>query len=239
MNSRSIAFAAFALISLVSSLMAEQPAKPAFDPAKVELEGWTIHVDPSLLDGEHKELGMRALQMLGNHLQRIAILLPAEQLGKMRKLEIWLEYHHELASMQYHPDLDWLTENGYDPRLVKKVHIPRAEELLSRQQMLKHPAVILHELAHAYHDQFLSFDYPAVVAAYDQAMKEKLYDKSLLYTGEYVKHYGATNHKEYFAESTEAYFYHNDFYPFVRAELKQHDPRAYAVMEQVWGKVGK
>ncbi len=29
---------------------------------------------------------------------------------------------------------------------------------------------------------------------------------------------------EYFAEGTEAYFYRNDFYPFVRAELKDHDP---------------
>ena len=240
MTARSFAIAALAFISVAASpLMAQKPFKPAFDPVKVELEGWTINVEPSLLTGEHKELGTRALQMLGNHLQRIAILMPAEQLGKMRKVEIWLENHHELASMQYHPDLDWLEENGYDPRLVKKVHIPRAEELLSRQQMLKHPAVILHELAHAYQDQVLSFDNPAIIAAYDQAMKEKLYDKSLLYTGEYVKHYATTNHKEYFAESTEAYFYHNDFYPFVRAELKQHDPRMYAVMEQVWGKIGK
>lgn len=225
-------------------LLATVPAHAAekakfFEPVKKELEGWTVWVDPMLLEGDYKELGSKSLEMLSNHLQRIEILLPELQLGKMRKLEIWLERHHELASMQYHPDVDWLNENGYDPRLVKKVHIPRAEELLSRQQILKHPAVILHELAHAYHDQVLSFDHPAIKGAYDQAMKEKLYDKSLLFTGDYVKHYGATNHKEYFAESTEAYFYHNDFYPFVRAELKQHDPRAHAVMEQVWGKVGK
>ena len=36
-----------------------------------------------------------------------------------------------------------------------------------------------------------------------------------------VEHYAATNHKEYFAEATEAYFYKNDFYPFVRGELKK------------------
>jgi hypothetical protein len=50
-----------------------------------------------------------------------------------------------------------------------------------------------------------------------------------------VKHYAATNHKEYFAEATEAYLYHNDFHPFVRAELRQHDPTAFAIMEKVWG----
>jgi dipeptidyl-peptidase-4 len=176
--------------------------------------------------------------MLGNHLERIALLLPPEKLEKMQKLEFWVENDNPtLKGMQYHPGKDWLIENGHDPRLVKMVHIPQAAKLYSRQQMLKHPAVILHELAHSYHDQVLGFDDAAIIAAYDDAMEKKIYDKSLLFTGEIVKHYGATNHKEYFAESTEAYFYHNDFYPFVRAELKQHDPKAFAEMERVWGKV--
>ena len=43
------------------------------------------------------------------------------------------------------------------------------------------------------------------------------------------------NDQEYFAELTEAYFGTNDFYPFVRAELKQHDPKMYQVLEKVWG----
>ncbi len=188
-----------------------------FDPVKKEIEGWTVWVEPVLLEGEHAEMGAKALSMLGNHLERIAILLPEKQLKEMKQLEIWIEHRHELVPMQYHPGKDWLIERGYDPRLEKKVHITRADALLSRHHMLKHPAVILHELAHSYHDQ--------------------LYDKALLFTGEKVRHYGATNHKEYFSEATEAYFYHNDFYPFVRAELKIHDPRAYAEMERVWGKV--
>mgnify|MGYP002885649382 FL=1 len=50
-----------------------------------------------------------------------------------------------------------------------------------------------------------------------------------------MKHYGATNHKEYFAEGTEAYFYRNDFYPFVQAELKEHDATLYAALKEVWG----
>ncbi len=225
------------LMAAGAPVKAKDPAPRFPEMQVVGIEGWTVHVERSLLDGEHKDLGMRSIGMLQNHLQRIAICVAEPQLAKMRKLEIWLEHHHELAGMQYHPDLDWLKEKGYDPRLVKKVHLPRAEELLSRKHMLKHPAVILHELAHAYHDQVLGFGHEDILSAYDQAMKEKLYDQALLYTGETVRHYGATDHKEYFAESTESYFYHNDFYPFVRAELKRHDPRAYAVMEKVWGKI--
>ena len=203
----------------------------------LNLHGWTVHADTRLVSGEHKVQGQRALSMLANHLERIVILMPEKQLAGLRGLEIFIEYSHpELASMQYHPGVDWLKERGYDPRLVKKVHIPQAAELVSRDQLLKHPAVILHELAHAYHDQILGFDEPSIIQAYEEAMRKGIYEKSLLFNGDVVKHYATTNHKEYFAESTEAYLYHNDFHPFVRAELRQHDPAAFALMEKIWGK---
>ncbi len=210
-----------------------------FDPVIQQVEGWTVYVEPALLPGgPQAELGARALSMLQNHLERIAILVPAELLAQLRSCEIWLEYDHpQLGNMQYHPGEDWLLENGHDPRLTRKVHITQAEDLLSRHHLLKHPAVILHELAHAYHDTILGFDEPRILEAYQQAMAEGMYENSLLYNGEYVRHYGATNHKEYFAECTEAYFYKNDFYPFVAAELKQHDPRAYALMQAIWGQL--
>jgi len=43
------------------------------------------------------------------------------------------------------------------------------------------------------------------------------------------------NHKEYFAELSEAYFGTNDMYPFVRAELMKHDPEAHALLKKLWG----
>jgi len=216
-------------------------ARPAadhvrFDPVVKKIEGFTVHIDPAMLKGEHAEAGGRALKMLEGHLQRISILLPEDRLAKARKLEIWIEHHHpELGNMQYHPDVGWLKARGYDSRLAKKVHIPRAAQLVSRQQLLKHPAVILHELAHAYHDQVLGFDDKRIIGAYERAMASRLYDKVLLFNGRTVKHYATTNHKEYFAESTEAYFYRNDFYPFVRAELEEHDARMHDLLEEIWG----
>ncbi len=207
-----------------------------FDPVVQQIEGWTVHVDPAMLDGEHSKTGARALKMLANHLQRIAILLPEEQLAKMRKLEIWIEHRHpSLGAMQYHPSIGWLKSHGHDPRLAKKVHIPRAESLLSRHQMIKHPAVVLHELAHAYHDKYLGFDNPRVIEVYKKAKAAGIYEKVLLYTGKKVRHYALTDHKEYFAEGTEAYFYRNDFYPFVRAELKEHDPELHDLLRSIWG----
>lgn len=207
-----------------------------FDPVVRKIEGWTVHVDPDLITGEHSDDGRRALGMLANHLQRIAVLVPEDRLSKMRELEIWIERHHPtLGAMQYHPSVGWLKSHGHDPRLEKKVHIPRAKALLSRHQMIKHPAVVLHELSHAYHDQHLGFDYPPVKEAYEKAKASGDYEKVLLFNGKRVRHYAMSNHKEYFAEGTESYFYRNDFYPFCRAELAEHDPALHDLLVEIWG----
>ena len=57
------------------------------------------------------------------------------------------------------------------------------------------------------------------------------------HTGRTVKHYGLTNQMEYFAECTEAYLGVNDFYPFVRAELNEHDPGMFQLLKKIWGEV--
>ena len=243
LSPRSIALAL--TLPTAAGLLIAAPAKKApeaipavrFDPVVQEMEGWTVHVDPALLEGgEQEELGNDALKMLRNHLQRVAILIEGDSLAKLRKCEIWIEHSHpKMGAMQYHPSVGWLKANGHDPRLAKKVHITQAKNLLSRGQLLKHPAVVLHELAHAYHDQFLTFDQPDVIAAFDKAKASGSYDKVMLFTGQKVKHYAMTNHKEYFAEGTEAYFYRNDFYPFVRAELANHDPVMHDLLVKIWG----
>jgi len=43
-----------------------------------------------------------------------------------------------------------------------------------------------------------------------------------------------TNPQEYFAETTEAYFSRNDFFPFTRAELEKHDPGMFKLLGQIW-----
>jgi hypothetical protein len=209
-----------------------------YDPVEKQLEGWTLAVDPQLLEEKNKDVADRAFEALANHLQRVKYIVPKDRLAQLQKLPIWIDLDNpKLGNMQYHPGRGWLIANGHDPRLVKHVHIPRVRNLYAPQMWAKHPYVVLHELAHSYHDQVLSFDQPDIVAAYDDAKERGIYDKVLLYTGQNVRHYGLSNHKEYFAESTEAYFGVNDFYPFVRAELKKHDPKMFELMVRFWGKV--
>ncbi len=214
-----------------------QDDKPRQQMVVKQIEGWSVKVDPTLLN-EKKEAGEVALKALANHLQRITYIVPAEKLKELRKLPIWLEFKNKkLKNMQYHPSKGWLATNGHDVRLAKHVHIPVAAALTDRQMWAKHPYVVLHELAHAYHDQVLGFRHAKIIAAYNAAKASRSYENILDHRGRKVRHYGLNNPKEFFAEATEAYFGVNDFYPFVRAELKKHDAKTYGVMEEIWGKI--
>ena len=227
-------------LGALGQAIAEEKEKKFYDPIPKKLEGWTIKVDPKLLKKEHREFKKEVFKALANHLQRIKYILPEAKVKDLQKLPIWLDYHYEpLSSMQYHPGATWLRANRHDPRLVKHVHIPRAKALLNRGQWAKHPYVILHELAHAYHDQVLEggFKNKPVADAYNEIKKNGSYDEVLLFTGRTVKHYALTTPMEYFAESTEAYLGVNDFYPFVRAELKEHDLRMFQIQKKIWGEV--
>ena len=77
----------------------------------------------------------------------------------------------------------------------------------------------------------------SVAAAYlvfDQVMQQKKYDRVLHASHRTTEHYAKTNAKEYFAEMTETFWGTNDYYPFVRAELKEYDPLTFRLMQQIW-----
>jgi hypothetical protein len=143
-----------------------------------------------------------------------------------------------LASIQYHPSAGWLTAHGYPAELEKCVHVPRAAELATRRNINEQPWVILHELAHAFHDQVLGFDDPRVLAAYRKFKDGGHGDATLLYDGRRVRHYALTDHKEFFAEMTESYFGVNDFFPFNRAELREAEPELFDLLSGVWNSDG-
>ncbi len=137
--------------------------------------------------------------------------------------------------MQYHPSADWLRENGYSTNLARCVHIPTAADLATPRNINEQPWVVLHELAHAYHDQVLGFDDPRILQAYEHFKKSGHGDAVLLFNGTRVRHYALTDHKEFFAEMSEAYVGQDDFFPFNRAELMTAEPEIFQLMRAIWG----
>jgi alpha-L-fucosidase 2 len=200
------------------------------------IQGWNVQVDDRLLAPPHNEVGSRALKMLDAKLVDITYVVPGDNLKKLQAVTIVLDLAHgPLHNMQYHPGADWLVEHGYSAKLVKCVHIPEAKDLLTSRCINEQPWVVLHELAHAYHDLVLGFEEPRVMQAFENFRKSGRGDNALLYNGKRVRHYGLTDQKEFFAEMTEAYFGVDDFFPFNAAELMTSEPEIFELMKAIWG----
>lgn len=229
------------LLLACGSTLAKAPA-PAADPplpaqhTTRQIEGWTVRVDDRLLGGDGAATGERALKLLSARLCLITMVVPEKPLARLREIPIQLDLTHGgLKHMQYHPSAGWLKEHGYSTDLAKCVHIPDAEDFLSPFENHRMPWVVLHELAHGYHDQVLGFDEERIIAAYQKFRDSGKYKSVLTSPGPMREHYGLTNEKEFFAEMTECYFGTNDFYPFVTGELKQAEPGIFNLMQEIWG----
>jgi hypothetical protein len=223
----------------VISLAAEIPdlPKPALRSV-INFCGWTVRVDDRLLAGTNLLLGKAALGLLEAKLRDIHSVVGKERLKALQSVNIILDLTHgSLGSMQYHPSPDWLQEHGYSREMAKCVHIPQAGDFARTRQINEQPWVVLHELAHAYHDQVIGFDNPRIKEAYDKFKQSRHGDRVLLFDGTYTRHYAMTDVQEFFAEFTESYFGLNDFFPFNRAELKTAEPEIYQLMLEIWGPV--
>jgi hypothetical protein len=180
-------------------------------------------------------VGDHALRLLANRLYDIKYALPADKVARLQKVPMWLDQSHgKLRSAQYHPSAAWLKAHGYSERLARAVHIPVAAEFASAAHQRVQPWSVLHELAHAYHDQVLGFNHPAIRKTWARFRDSGEYKNTLHINGTRVPHYGLTNPTEFFAEMTETYFGQNDFFPFNRAELQQEEPAIYELMATIW-----
>jgi hypothetical protein len=218
----------------------EKPAKvlasydPTFWYVEQQIEGWRVLVNQRLLIKENQEVREQTVKLLGDHLFRVTRVVPADALAKLRKIPIWVELAHPRhPCMCYHPSAQWLREHQMNPEKARGVEIANVRNFL--RWTTAQPWMVLHELAHGYHDQVLGFDHSEVKACYEAAKTSKMYDSVLHINGKKQRHYAMNNPMEYFAESSEAFFGTNDFFPFVRAELQQHDPRMFALLEKLWG----
>ena len=195
------------------------------------IHGWSVLVNPRLM--EHPELEGPTIELLSDHLYRITRSVPSPALDKLQSVEIWVEQDTPWTKcMCYHVSPEWLAENGYNPEKAGTVEVGNATAFLEWTHA--QPWMVLHELAHAYHFQVLGPDNPDVNSAWQARVDSGDYEEVLHVSGDRRRHYALTNDKEYFAETTEAYFGTNDFHPFVQAELKEVDPGGYALMRSTW-----
>lgn len=204
------------------------------------IEGWTVLVNERLLT-EDKAATKKALELLRGQLREMVHVMPAAAVAKLREVTLWFspEYPGVKPRAEYHPGAGWLRDHGRDPAMVKGVEFTDVKNFEAESRRM--PNFTLHELAHAYHDRVLpgGFDNAEIKAAFERAKAGKSYDKVERWFGNgrsntIERAYAMTSPPEYFAESTEAFFSRNDFFPFTREELKTHDPEMFRLLERLW-----
>ena len=204
------------------------------------IEGWTVHINNALWRNE-KAATETALTLLQKQLAEIVHAVPAPAVAKLREVPLWFspEYPDVKPRAEYHPGAGWLRANGRNPAMAKGVEFTDVRDF--EKEMNRMPNFTLHELAHGYHDRVLvgGFDNAEIKAAYDREKASKTYDKVERRFGNgrpntKDKAYAMTSPMEYFAETTEAFFSRNDFFPFTREELEKHDPEMFKLLLRLW-----
>jgi hypothetical protein len=217
-----------------SALVPDQDSLSSVDGYQTRvIQGWSIRISDKLIASQ-KQKTETAVQLIDGQLKSLSETLPSEVLKSLRKVPIWLspKYDGFGATGEYHPNAGWLKKVGRRPELFRCIeftNIPIFEKECRRMPML-----LLHELAHAYHHQVLGFDHPQIIAAYKKADEGGTYNAILRSNGRTERAYGMNDHKEYFAETSEAFFGTNDFYPFDKQQLKKHDPEMYQLLGKLW-----
>jgi Mlc titration factor MtfA (ptsG expression regulator) len=201
------------------------------------IAGWTVHVSTQLIE-QDAALLEKAMQLLRAQFDEIVRVVPAKAVAELQKVPLWInpEYPHTRPRAEYHPGAGWLRENKRDPVMAKAVEFTNVR--IFEEETRRMPNFALHELAHAFHDRVLGFNNAEIAAVFEKAKAAGKYDKVERHDSQGRKRldraYAMTNAKEYFAECSEAFFSRNDFFPFTKEELKQHDPDVFALLERLW-----
>ncbi len=231
----------FVLVSLSDAHAGNGPARTEqWSGQERQILGWRVLISQRLLD-KHAAATERALALLTSQLTEIVRVVPSTAVAKLKDVPLYLSpaYDGFGAKAEYHPAAGWLREHGRDPAMEKAVEFTNV--LIFEQETRRMPNFTLHELAHAYHDRELAqgFGNSEVIAAFERAQAAGTYDRVERQDAEgrrtTDRAYALTNPQEYFAETTEAYFSKNDFFPFCRAELEAHDPHACRMLQRMWG----
>ena len=193
-----------------------------------KIEGWKVYVNNGLLGkGQHAKVGAQALKKLTADLATIKTWVPDRPLKELLKVPIWLEVdttdgpHGRTPVFHYHPGKDWLKKMDFHPEKHKCVEFSRAAAYVGRKD--RSVQVVLHELAHGYHDRVLGFDHPKIRAAHKRAVAGTAYPP---------RDWARSNKEEFFCAVTQRYFGTKE----QRDQLKERDPDVVKLLKRIWGR---
>jgi hypothetical protein len=213
------------------------------------LGGWPVRLDARLKPTDPR------LKPIAEDLDVLCRRLPPHAKAKLEKTApLWINdtfrYGPKACPVEakaccFHPEAEWLRENGCLEAKAECVELYDLDDYNATRDRWLPGGVMLHEYSHAYHWKCLPqrYDNPDILKCYESAMDQKLYDRVKVHgtQGPYARAYACDNQMEYFAELSTAFLggldptkEYNKWYPFNRSQIKEHDPRAYELLQQMW-----
>uniref|UniRef100_A0A7S2EJE6 Uncharacterized protein n=1 Tax=Trieres chinensis TaxID=1514140 RepID=A0A7S2EJE6_TRICV len=220
------------------------------------LGGWPVRCEDGLWDGNDNEKEAKARELISVDLAAAASHLPPKAQELLREgTSIWINRSQKYGPKRspvtgrgccFHPDSEWLVENGMSAKKEGGVEIYRASEYPNDRDLWGPGGVMLHELSHAFHKKHTpgGFENKDVKRCFDRAMERGLYDRVRVHgrQGPECRAYACQDPMEYFAELSVAFLggldkdvEHNKWFPFNREQLQKHDPDAFKMMKKLWG----
>lgn len=193
--------------------------------------GWNVHVEDTLWNN-YPKWTYNTLRLFQERLSEIANTLPENAVACLRTIDIYLTDSRPGEAPARFLSTQW-SARGSDPAMKNSVEFNNPD--LLQRYFDNQPMIMLHELAHGYEYRFLTLDETVELARLYKSVfdGQSKYRVTVQKTG-IRKHYALENMHEYFAESSEAYWGKNDYYPYDREQLKEYDPAMYEFQERVW-----
>ncbi|MDZ4055702.1 MAG: hypothetical protein U1D69_01855 [Polynucleobacter sp.] len=206
---------------------------PTSDYHEERIEGFTVLISPEA--ASHPTWLRKLRDELRDQLRVVSDVLPDGSLPALRRTRIWIEWRNkEGTAAEFHSSEAWLWANEYNPEKFSGIEINNTVNFVTWSHDLEAP-IILHELAHAYLASLSDYEQLLIHLAYLDARDSGSYELVRHRDGQERRALAMTDTQEYFAELTVAYFSRNHCYPFLRSELKTHDPQGFSALTRAWG----
>ncbi len=206
---------------------------PTFLYEKISIEGFDVYVSPEVRGvSERRAPGLAAL-----HAALLDVLhsVPSNRISAVLGMSIWLEWDlrdRGVVVTYLSQTAKELREVGVNPDKAQGIEVSNLRTFLGSDALAARS--ILSALAIAYLHKSLAPGRDAIETTFRRAMEDGLYALSAEKRKLETRSYPSVGPDEYFAILTLAYFDRNNFYPFNRRDLRDHDSRGAALMAQVW-----
>ena len=221
---QNLLFYSVLVIILNSSYAADRPKYNS-----VTIAGWKVNVEQTLNNESRTHV---VLEFLEQKLREAEKVLPEQYLSKLKAVPIWLSENNG-QDVEFYFYERRVYQGDFDPEKFGGIEIQNINNFLELIEYDK--SIMIHELAHAYHQMNYEKIDKLIVRAYKNAHQENLYKKPEVRRNRKARGvYAAASPYEYFAELSAIYFAGNYYYPFDHFDLKKHDRKGFDMIEQAW-----